>query len=157
MKVKTQCRSCRGTGLYRGMAEPKGVAVLCLNCGGTGCSEIEYTPFTERQRRDDVATVRLSRGSFILSCGPVGSSVTYAEFLSGTMPVSNNILTNSQADDRSKVDMSQYSTMVDAHIYVKGGAVTKQDWIDVIAACTDQMNSAPDEATDGKERDATTH
>jgi len=89
MKVKTECGSCGGTGLYRGMAEPKGVAVVCLRCGGTGCSEIEYMPFTERKRRDDVETVRLSRGSFILSCGPVGSSVTYAEFLAGKMPVAN--------------------------------------------------------------------
>jgi hypothetical protein len=86
MKVKTECGACRGTGLYRGIAEPKGVAVVCLRCRGTGCEELEYVPFTERKRRDDVQTVRQSRGSFILSCGPVGDSVTYAEFIAGKMP-----------------------------------------------------------------------
>ena len=86
MKIKTECGSCRGTGLYRGMAEPEGVAVVCLRCEGTGCREIEYTPFTTRKRRGDVTTVRLSRGSFILSCGPGGTSVSYAEFQSGKMP-----------------------------------------------------------------------
>ena len=90
MKVKVECCACRGTGLYRGMAEPKGVAVVCLRCDGSGCAELEYTPFAARKRRDDVQTVRLSRGSFILSCGPVGESVTYAEFLAGKMPTANN-------------------------------------------------------------------
>ena len=91
VKIKTECGSCRGTGLYRGMAEPKGVAVVCLRCNGTGCAEVEYTPFTERKRRDDVQTVKLSRGTFILSCGPVGDSVTYSEFMAGKMPTANVI------------------------------------------------------------------
>jgi hypothetical protein len=50
---------------------------------------MEYTPFTERKRRDDVQTVRLSRGSFILSCGPFGDAVTYAEFMAGKLPSAN--------------------------------------------------------------------
>lgn len=86
MIIKTECGSCGGTGLYRGLAEPEGVAVVCLNCKGTGCKEIAYTPFTLRKLRNDVQTVQLSRGSFILSCGPVGSSVSYAEFCNGKMP-----------------------------------------------------------------------
>lgn len=88
MKIKTECKSCQGTGLYRGMAEPEGVAVVCLQCKGTGCVEIEidYIPFTERKRRNDVEKVYLSRGSFILSCGPTGESVTYDEFMNGKMP-----------------------------------------------------------------------
>lgn len=86
MTVKTQCGSCRGTGLYRGMAEPEGVAVVCLTCKGTGCREVSYTPFTTRQRRDDVRTVQRSRGSFILSCGPAGRSITYRQFEAGEMP-----------------------------------------------------------------------
>jgi len=85
-KIKTECKSCRGTGLYRGMAEPEGVAVVCLTCKGTGCAEIEYTPFTERKRRSDVRTVKQSRGSFIMSCGPVGCGVSYEDFMRGRMP-----------------------------------------------------------------------
>jgi hypothetical protein len=84
--VKAQCRSCGGTGLYSGCAEPKGVAVVCLACDGTGCEEIHYTPFTKRQNEPGIHTVRRSRGTFILSCGPAGGSVTYQEFQQGRMP-----------------------------------------------------------------------
>ena len=85
--VKAECHACQGTGLYRGMAEKPGIAVVCLACKGTGCREFEYIPFTSRNVRHDVKEVCLSRGTFILSCGPVGTSVTYAEFLGGKMPV----------------------------------------------------------------------
>ena len=86
MEVESECRSCRGTGLYRGMAEPEGVAVVCLSCRGTGCQVIKYTPFVARKARSDVETVRLSKGGFLLSCGPTGQSVTYMEFCSGKLP-----------------------------------------------------------------------
>ena len=78
--VRAECGACSGTGLYRGMAEPEGVAVICLTCKGTGCKEMIYIPFTRRRRRNGVQSVQQSRGSFILSCGPVGESMTYAEF-----------------------------------------------------------------------------
>jgi hypothetical protein len=78
--VKAECGACRGTGLYRGMAEPEGVAVICLTCKGTGCKELTYTPFTQRRRREGVRAIQQSRGSFILNCGPVGEAMTYDEF-----------------------------------------------------------------------------
>jgi hypothetical protein len=93
MRVEAECGECGGTGLYRGCAEPNGVAVVCLRCKGTGCVDVHYTPFTKRKLRDDVKTVRLSRGSFILSCGPVGKSVTYAEFMAGKMPSADSSVT----------------------------------------------------------------
>lgn len=86
MQAEAECGSCSGFGLYRGIAEPVGVAVICLDCNGTGCRKIDYTPFTGRKQRADVVSVQRSRGSFILACGPTGESVTYAEFLSGKMP-----------------------------------------------------------------------
>jgi hypothetical protein len=87
MKVKAECGSCDGTGLYCGFAEPKGTAVICLNCGGTGCDEIGYIRFTGRKERRDVHTVKRSAGSFIFTgVGPVGKSVTYEEFCRGKMP-----------------------------------------------------------------------
>lgn len=85
--IKIECDACDGTGLYRGFAEPRGVAVVCLRCGGTGCAEIRYEPFKRRKGRRDVQTVRYSRGTFIgTGVGPVGGSVTYAEFAAGQMP-----------------------------------------------------------------------
>lgn len=85
--VKAECESCSGTGLYRGMCEGPGMAVVCLRCNGTGCQEIRYRPFTKRKPRRDVKRVHLSRGTFIV--GPVGpgeDSVTYEEFLAGKLP-----------------------------------------------------------------------
>lgn len=86
MKVKAVCGPCRGTGLYRGFAEPKGVAVVCLECEGSGCKTVEYEPFVRRADRADVSEVRRSAGRLILNCGPSGGRVTYAEFQAGKMP-----------------------------------------------------------------------
>ena len=85
--VEAECSSCSGTGVYRGFAEPKGVGVVCLNCDGEGKRTIEYKLFTGRKRCDGVQEVRRSAGSFIATgVGPAGESVTYEEFLAGTMP-----------------------------------------------------------------------
>lgn len=88
VKVQTECGACSGTGLYSGFAEPKGVAVVCLQCNGTGCHEISYIPFICRKPKANIKTVQLSRGSFILSCGPAGRRITYAEFIAGKIPES---------------------------------------------------------------------
>ena len=84
--IKTECAACGGTGLYRGMAEPAGVAVVCVQCKGTGCFGLTYKPFVSRQPRTDVQFVHCSKGSFIMNCGPTGNPVTYADFLAGKMP-----------------------------------------------------------------------
>ena len=84
--LTVECGSCRGTGVYRGFAEPEGTGVVCLECQGTGAKTMNYTPFTGRKRRNDVHTVRRSKGGFVLSCGPTGGSVSYQEFLNGKMP-----------------------------------------------------------------------
>jgi hypothetical protein len=86
MKIKTECGSCGGTGLYVGMAEPKGTAVVCLRCDGTGCREIEAIEFSGRKRREGISIVRRSRGSLIVRWGPTGGSVTYEQFLAGEFP-----------------------------------------------------------------------
>jgi hypothetical protein len=80
LTIKTQCGSCRGTGLYRGFAESLGVAVICLRCNGTGCREFEYIPFTGRKERAGVKMVRQSKGTTILACGPAGPEMSYDEF-----------------------------------------------------------------------------
>ncbi len=85
--VRAECGACGGTGIYRGFAEPDGVGVVCLKCKGTGCEELTYTPFEARKRRNNVRSVRLSGGGFIATgIGPVGSSVSYEDFLAGRMP-----------------------------------------------------------------------
>jgi hypothetical protein len=45
------CTACRGTGLYVGMAEHSGAAIVCPQCNGTGCYAYrhEYEVFTGRK------------------------------------------------------------------------------------------------------------
>jgi len=76
MTVDMECRSCEGTGLYSGMAEPKGVAVLCHTCQGSGCEKLSYKPFTKRKPREDIVTVRRS----------TESTISYQRFQQGVMP-----------------------------------------------------------------------
>lgn len=46
-----KCKSCKGTGLYTGMGERDGAAVVCHVCKGTGCHHVkfEYEDFEGRQ------------------------------------------------------------------------------------------------------------
>ena len=90
VKVKAECNACKSTGLYSGMCEGDGVAVICLGCNGTGCMEIAYKPFKKRHERKGIRIVRLSRGTFIgAGVGPYGSCITYKEFLNGVRPSAN--------------------------------------------------------------------
>jgi len=98
-KTKIKCQSCEGTGLYVGMAEGNGVAVVCYKCNGTGCQNYSfvYEPFVKRKIRKDIKRV------FKKSCGyghgsedgvtPEGKKikfseggVSYEEWLKGEKP-----------------------------------------------------------------------
>lgn len=57
INISAECPACGGTGLYAGMAERDGAAVVCYRCGGTGCKTITYTPFTERKRKVGIKRV----------------------------------------------------------------------------------------------------
>jgi hypothetical protein len=50
IEINEKCQSCKGTGLYHGLGESDGSAVVCHTCGGTGCHKFrhEYEDFTER-------------------------------------------------------------------------------------------------------------
>lgn len=47
LSFDTECSACNGTGLYIGLAERSGAAVVCKKCKGTGCHvhSFEYIPF----------------------------------------------------------------------------------------------------------------
>lgn len=66
-EVDIKCQSCDGTGLYVGLAERDGAAVVCTTCKGTGKyhHKFTYDEFTARIKRDDVKRV------FKTSCGYV--------------------------------------------------------------------------------------
>jgi len=58
-EVDAQCGACDGTGLYVGMAERDGAAVVCHSCKGTGKVRrvFEWKDFTERKPRAGVLWV----------------------------------------------------------------------------------------------------
>jgi len=81
-KLFCECRSCGGTGLYQGMCEGKGRAVVCLGCNGTGRDIIVYKPFTGRRRLRGVQQIGLSAGRLIAAgAGASHYPITYAEFV----------------------------------------------------------------------------
>ena len=43
--IVIECQACGGTGLYKGMAERDGAAVVCSCCNGTGKTEFTYNEF----------------------------------------------------------------------------------------------------------------
>lgn len=55
--IKAECSSCNATGLYAGMAERNGAAVVCSSCKGTGAKRVSYRPFTKRKNRNDILRV----------------------------------------------------------------------------------------------------
>lgn len=57
--ISINCKSCKGTGLYRGLCERGKSAVVCSACKGTGKFEFEYEPFNGRVKRSDVKRVFL--------------------------------------------------------------------------------------------------
>jgi len=54
-----ECGECKGTGLYKGMAERDGAAVICVNCEGTGQVKIKevFKEFVIKRLRKDVTRV----------------------------------------------------------------------------------------------------
>lgn len=59
IEFDSKCKACGATGLYMGMGERHGAAVVCEHCGGTGKQHhrIEYDDFNGRRPRDNVKRV----------------------------------------------------------------------------------------------------
>lgn len=59
IELEEQCSRCHGTGLYVGMAEKDGFAVVCYQCKGTGKYKFVhvYEEFTGRKDREGIETV----------------------------------------------------------------------------------------------------
>ena len=51
-----KCKSCKGTGIYVGMAERDGAGIVCHTCKGTGCHHVkfEYEDFEGKIVRKDI-------------------------------------------------------------------------------------------------------
>lgn len=83
-EVKEKCQSCKGTGLYHGIAEREGAAVVCHKCKGTGCHTFvhEYEVFTHRVESRGIERVYETNPGI---CIGAGNGHTLEEF--GGMPI----------------------------------------------------------------------
>ena len=77
-KYDAKCEDCKGTGLYRGMAERDGVAVVCCDCKGTGRvkKKIKYDDPEPLVKVPDIHTV--------IECNPgivVGDNMDFGGML----------------------------------------------------------------------------
>ena len=81
-EVQVECVDCDGTGLFQDFRIPKGVAVVCFRCTGSGEIMHSYIPFLGRKPRNDIRVVRKS----LWWWQPIGDYITYEEFFAGKMP-----------------------------------------------------------------------
>lgn len=98
-----ECPKCNGTGLYRGMGEGDGIAVICDNCNGTGKYNYiyQYNEFNGRKCRDNVKRIYKCNYGYRLRLGNVTfkniddtkvvidmdkEGISYQEFLNGKYP-----------------------------------------------------------------------
>lgn len=95
--IKIECPECKGTGLYRGMCEKNGAAVVCRSCKGKGYIFYSYNEFTGRKKRDDVKRVFKKNCGHVCSANNVTTKegktyyfedygCTYEEWLNGATP-----------------------------------------------------------------------
>ena len=80
------CETCSGTGLYAGIAERDGFAVVCRSCDGKGWRNrvFEYDdPLATRPRRNGVVRVLYMNPGIICGVGKAGK-LTYESY--GGMP-----------------------------------------------------------------------
>jgi len=76
MRLIVHCSSCDGTGLYSGMCEGKGSAVVCLNCNGSGAETIVLRKFTGRKHYRGIKEVHFKNAD----------TMTYKQFLKCVPP-----------------------------------------------------------------------
>ena len=99
IEMVIQCQSCKGTGVYVGMAERGGAAVVCHTCRGTGKYnyKFEYEEFTELKEKDGVKRVYKQSYGYVIAPGKLDfkkigeidmdyEGVSYKSFRSGKMP-----------------------------------------------------------------------
>lgn len=85
IEIDIECKSCSGTGVYQGMAEQAGAAVVCCTCKGTGKEhyKFSYTEFTKRKQAKDVKRVFQHNPGFVISSDPKFGGMPYKNWENG--------------------------------------------------------------------------
>ena len=97
-EVDIECQSCNGTGLYVGVCERDGCAVVCHTCNGSGMfhHKFKYKLFTGRKLCNKIERVFKNTCGYVHSakdCTNQGRTIKfseggikYAEWLAGGQP-----------------------------------------------------------------------
>jgi hypothetical protein len=69
LEYVSECPSCNATGLYQGMGEWDGAAVVCYHCKGTGKVVInkEINLFVERKNKKGITRVYSTGGGYVIT------------------------------------------------------------------------------------------
>lgn len=99
IKLKIQCKSCEGTGIYTGMGEKDGAGVICHTCDGSGCQDysFKYKDFKGRVKCENIKRVYLRGYGYCITpklltfdsgitIDMTKEGVSYSEFLEGKLP-----------------------------------------------------------------------
>lgn len=146
IEMEIECPACKGTGLYSGMGEGKGVAVICHKCNGTGAYMYSYSykEFAGRKLQKDIKRVYLSGTGYRLGLGKINFSggigeidmdkegVSYDEFLNDKMPQHIKKLGCPMLTDQGACHDKK--GFVDKCNKINGG------WIGTITDCKNQPN-----------------
>lgn len=98
IEKRIECPPCNGTGVYVGMAERGGAAVVCRQCKGSGeyLYQFQYEEFTGRKKSTGVKRVYRQSYGFVIGTSKINfgdkivdmasEGVSYDEFCAGKMP-----------------------------------------------------------------------
>ena len=67
--ISIECKDCMGTGLYVGLAERDGAAVVCHSCKGTGMTDFRFNEFTGRKDKPNVKRVYQTNPGIVIGTG----------------------------------------------------------------------------------------
>lgn len=147
IRMIIQCPSCNGTGVYVGLGEGEGTAVVCSTCKGRGWYEYvyNYNEFSGRKHKDGVDRVYLDGYGYKLGSGKINfdgvgeidmdrEGVSYKEFVAGKMPTHIEKLGCPMTADQGKCH--DINGFVDRCNSFNGG------WLNTLADCKNMNNKA---------------
>lgn len=105
IEMDVECSDCQGTGLYVGMAERDGLAVVCHRCKGSGMAHYiyDYQPFSGRKPKAGVTHVIYQNPGYILDPAHAGArALPYGEWANGAR------FSASQIEDRERTCPAQH-------------------------------------------------
>jgi hypothetical protein len=85
IELDHECKSCNGTGLYKGLAERDEFAVVCNTCEGTGKFHFvyRYEEFIGKKKRNDVSRVIECNPGIVIGNGVNAGGIPYKEWFAG--------------------------------------------------------------------------